>query len=180
MHFSSRFFPYPLPGRLDHKTTGLKANVEKTSFFYSQIDIYVMVACPENDLYSNRDFYKPLVYPFELEVALNSNREPYFTNHVTDYGELLLGRKYYCEIDHVKELTDVSLITGKIRETKVESADATSMEMEVKQNWALENIGRNLQDRSWQGLEQKLGETEVKLAERGRSGIPLHYKNEPE
>ncbi|XP_061708330.1 2-(3-amino-3-carboxypropyl)histidine synthase subunit 2 [Cydia pomonella] len=155
-----------------------KPNVAKLANF-PEIDIYVMVACPENDLYSNRDFYKPIVYPFELEVALNSNREPYFTTHVTDYGDLLPGRKYYCDIDHVKELTDVSLITGKIRETKL-NHDGNGMELEAKTNWAVENIGQNLQERSWQGLEQKLGETEVKLAEQGRKGIPLQYSNEPE
>lgn len=145
-----------------------------------QIDIYVLIACPENDLYSNRDFYKPLVYPYELEVALNSNREPYFSTHVTDYDDLLPGKRHYCEMDHVKEATDVSLITGKIRETNVGSTITSSMALEEKQNWALENIGQNLQDRSWKGLEQKLGETEVKEAEQGRKGIPLHYANEPD
>ncbi|CAH2049897.1 unnamed protein product, partial [Iphiclides podalirius] len=60
-----------------------KPNVAKLANF-PEIDIYVMVACPENELYNNRDFYKPIVYPFELEVALNSNREPFFTTHITD------------------------------------------------------------------------------------------------
>lgn len=138
-----------------------------------------MIACPENDLYSNRDFYKPLVYPFELEVALNSNREQYYSHHVTDYDDLLPGKRFYCEIQHLKE-TDVSLITGRIRETKVESSEACGMELAEKQNWALENIGHNLQDRSWKGLEQKLGETEVKKAEGGRKGIAMQYSNEPE
>lgn len=139
-----------------------------------------MIACPENDLYSARDFYKPIVYPYELEVALNSNREPYFTTHVTDYDQLLPGRRHYCDIDHIKEITDVSLITGKIRETKVDSHGGTSTDLAEKQNWALESIGQNLQDRSWKGLEQKLGETEVKKTEQGRKGIPLQYSNEPE
>ncbi|KAL0901962.1 hypothetical protein ABMA27_007105 [Loxostege sticticalis] len=156
-----------------------KPNVAKLANF-PEIDIYVMIACPENDLYSNRDFYKPLMYPYELEVALNSNREPYFSTHVTDYDDLLPGKRHYCEMDHVKEATDVSLITGKIRETNVGSTITSSMALEEKQNWALENIGQNLQDRSWKGLEQKLGETEVKEAEQGRKGIPLHYANEPD
>jgi diphthamide biosynthesis protein 2 len=139
-----------------------------------------MIACPENDLYSNRDFYKPIVYPYELEVALNSNREPYFTSHVTDYDDLLPGKRHHCDIEHVKEGTDVSLVTGKIRETKVGHSSEIGMELEAKKNWALENIGQNLHDRSWKGLEQKLGETEVKNVEEGRKGIPLQYSNEPE
>lgn len=153
--------------------------VSKTVCIF-QIDIYVMIACPENDLYNCRDFYKPLVYPFELEVALNSNREPYFTHHITDYDELLPGKRYYCDIDHAKEGTDVSLITGKIRETKVEPTEGHSKEIAEKQNMALENIGKSLQDRTWRGLEQKLGDTEVRKAEEGRKGIPLQYTNEPE
>ncbi|KAJ0182801.1 hypothetical protein K1T71_002170 [Dendrolimus kikuchii] len=156
-----------------------KPNVAKLANF-PEIEIYVMIACPENDLYNTRDFYTPIVYPYELEVALNSNREQYFTNHVVDYDELLPGKRQYCEIDHVKETTDVSLITGKIRETKVDSCEGSSMDLVEKQNWALENIGQNLQERSWKGLEQKLGETEVKKAEEGRKGIALQYNNEPE
>lgn len=155
-----------------------KPNVAKLANF-PEIDIYVMIACPENDLYSNRDFYKPIVYPFELEVALNSNRPPYFTTHVTDFDELLPGRRYYCDVSHVADSFDVSLITGKIRETKVEADDTTSTDLVEKQNWALENIGKNLQQRSWTGLEQNLGQTEVKKAEEGRKGIALQYSNEP-
>lgn len=139
-----------------------------------------MIACPENDLYSNRDFYKPLVYPFELETALNSNRESYTNCHVTDYDELLPGNKHYCDIQEIKNMTDVSLITGRIREMKTQTFEENNMDVVEKKNWAIENIGNNLLDRSWQGLEQKLGETEVKKAEEGRKGIPLHYNNEPQ
>ncbi|CAG9796884.1 unnamed protein product [Diatraea saccharalis] len=155
-----------------------KPNVAKLANF-PEIDIYVMIACPENDLYSNRDFYKPIVYPYELEVALNSKRDQYFTTHVTDYDDLLNGKRHHCEIDNIKEETDVSLITGRIRETKVGHSQESKMELEMKQNWALENIGNNLHERSWKGLEQKLGETEVKPAQTGRKGIPLQYNNEP-
>lgn len=139
-----------------------------------------MIACPENDLYNNRDFYRPIIYPFELEVALNSNREQYYNYHVTDYDDLLPGKRHHLEIDHIKQATDVSLVTGKIRETKIHSNEEGGMEVAEKQNWALESIGQNLQERSWKGLEQKLGETDVKNVEEGRKGIPLQYSNEPE
>ena len=39
-------------------------------------------------------------------------------------------------------------------------------------------IGSFLQTRSWQGLEQKLGETPVTMATEGRSGIPICYTHE--
>lgn len=155
-----------------------KPNVAKLANF-PEIDIYVMIACPENDLYNNRDFYKPIVYPFELEIALNSNREQYYNYHITDYDDLLPGKRYHCEIDHIKEPTDVSLITGNIRETKIKSKFQDGSEL-AETNWALESIGQNLQNRSWKGLEQNLGETEVVKAEEGRQGIPLQYDNEPD
>lgn len=156
-----------------------KPNVAKLANF-PEIQIYVMIACPENDLYNTRDFYTPIVYPYDLEVALNSNRDSYFTSHIIDYDDLLPGKGDYCEIDRLKEETDVSLITGKIRETKVDRLEGTSADLVEKQNWALESIGQNLQQRSWKGLEQKLGETEVKKVEVGRKGIALQYSNEPE
>ncbi|VVD02478.1 unnamed protein product [Leptidea sinapis] len=154
-----------------------KPNVAKLANF-PEIDIYVMIACPENSLYDERNFYKPLVYPFELEVALNSNREPYPALHVIDYNELLPGKKHHCDISEVFEGTDVSLITGKIRETKV-SSQGTCKDLIEKENWELESIGHNLQNRSWKGLEQKLGESDVKIAEGGRKGIPIQYNDEP-
>lgn len=139
-----------------------------------------MIACPENDLYSSRDFYRPIVFPYELEIALNSNREPFPTYHVTDYDELLPGRRHYGDIKPIQEIADVSLITGRIREAKVNHLDGSSQELAEQQNWALESIGKTLQDRSWKGLEQKLGETEVKKVEEGRKGIALQYSNEQE
>ncbi|CAF4950164.1 unnamed protein product [Pieris macdunnoughi] len=155
-----------------------KPNVAKLANF-PEIDIYVMIACPENDLYDSRDFYQALVYPYELEVALNTNRDFYFTSHITNYEELLPGNKHYKDINDICDSTDVSLITGKIRETKVTAA-SSSTDLVEKQNWQLENIGQSLSKRSWKGLEQKLGESNVKQVEEGRKGIPLQYLNEPE
>lgn len=138
-----------------------------------------MIACPENDLYSCRDFYKPLVYPYELEMALNTNRPAYTSTHVTDFDELLPGQRHYCDISDINETSDVSLITGKIRESKANVNAGSSTDLVAKPNWSLEQIGKGLTERMWVGLEQKLGETEVKKAEEGRKGIPLQYENEP-
>jgi diphthamide biosynthesis protein 2 len=46
-----------------------KLNVAKLANF-QEIDIFVMVACPENTLVDSKEFFKPIVTPFELEVAL--------------------------------------------------------------------------------------------------------------
>ena len=41
-------------------------------------------------------------------------------------------------------------------------------------------IGEFLSQRSWRGLEPKLGQTEVKAASKGRRGIAIAYEGEPE
>jgi len=46
-----------------------KLNVAKMANFL-EIDIFVLVASPENSLIDSKEFFKPVVTPFELEMAL--------------------------------------------------------------------------------------------------------------
>ena len=40
------------------------------------MDAFVLVACPENSLgLDSREYLKPVVTPFELDLALNKDRE---------------------------------------------------------------------------------------------------------
>lgn len=36
---------------------------------FLEMDLFVLVACPENSLVDSQDFYKPVVTPYEMEVA---------------------------------------------------------------------------------------------------------------
>ena len=45
-----------------------KLNVAKMANFL-EIDLYVLVACPENSLVDSQEFYKPVVTPYEMEIA---------------------------------------------------------------------------------------------------------------
>lgn len=67
-----------------------KLNVAKLANFL-EIDIYVLIACPENSLLDSSEFYKPVVTPFEMEVACNKKRE-WSGEYVTDFRDLLPGR----------------------------------------------------------------------------------------
>ncbi|RKP26913.1 putative diphthamide synthesis protein-domain-containing protein [Syncephalis pseudoplumigaleata] len=51
-----------------------KLNVAKLANF-PEIDIFVLVACPENSLIDGKEFYRPVITPFELDLALVSGRE---------------------------------------------------------------------------------------------------------
>ncbi len=47
-----------------------KLNVPKMANFL-EVDVFVLVACPENSLLDSSQFYKPVVTPYEMEVACN-------------------------------------------------------------------------------------------------------------
>lgn len=67
-----------------------KLNVPKLANFM-EIDIFVLIACPENSLLDSSEFYKPVVTPFEMEVACNKKRE-WSEEYVTDFRQLLPGK----------------------------------------------------------------------------------------
>lgn len=121
-----------------------------------------------NDVFENRDFYQTIVTPFDVEIALNNKALDtpfsYDYNHYINFSEPI----NVC----VKDSSDVSLITGRIRKNEGEEA---GKEVAVKPEGT---VAVFLKERSWKGLEQNLGETEVKLAEEGRSGTAYSYAHE--
>ncbi|XP_038160179.1 2-(3-amino-3-carboxypropyl)histidine synthase subunit 2 [Cyprinodon tularosa] len=164
-----------------------KLNVPKLANFL-EIDIFVLIACPENSLLDSSEFYKPVVTPFEMEVACNRKRE-WSEEYVTDFRHLLPGGQSHvpmCDQQEDDYSTDVSLITGALRSQNllngepVESSFGSSV---VLRNQTLTVANANsaasfLSGRSWQGLEQKLGETPVVKAVEGRRGIAIAYEEE--
>ncbi|KAJ9476306.1 2-(3-amino-3-carboxypropyl)histidine synthase subunit 2 [Pseudozyma hubeiensis] len=48
-----------------------KLNPAKLANF-QEIDVFVLVACPENTLVDSKEFYKPIVTPFEMELAVKA------------------------------------------------------------------------------------------------------------
>ncbi|KAG6805844.1 hypothetical protein H0H92_013774, partial [Tricholoma furcatifolium] len=64
-----------------------KLNPSKLANFL-EIECFVLVACPENSVIEAKDFLRPIVTPFELEVALQST--PNWTGrYVLDFERLL-------------------------------------------------------------------------------------------
>uniref|UniRef100_A0A3Q2R033 2-(3-amino-3-carboxypropyl)histidine synthase subunit 2-like n=2 Tax=Fundulus heteroclitus TaxID=8078 RepID=A0A3Q2R033_FUNHE len=82
--------------------------------------------------------------------------------------------------------TDVSLITGALRSHNLLSSEPVQSSFGssvVLRNQTLTVANTNsaasfLAGRSWQGLEQKLGETPVVKAVEGRRGIAIAYEEE--
>nr|XP_022899702.1 2-(3-amino-3-carboxypropyl)histidine synthase subunit 2 [Onthophagus taurus] len=153
-----------------------KPTVAKLANF-PEMDVYVLVCCPSSNIFESRDFYKPIVTLYDVELALNSTEKRFSYEINSDFLD-----------DDFKTTDinnpDVSLISGDVRwrqnEEEVEIGGDKEVVVKDKGTMMLANNsgGEFLSGRSFKGLEQKLGETEVKIAKEGRKGIAQGYKNE--
>jgi len=159
-----------------------KPNVAKLANF-PEIDVFVYVACPETTVIDSKEFLQPVITPYELELACNSGQE-WSGQVVTDYRELLEGGDKYAEASSVDHEADVSLLTGKIRNmgnhVGEDHGEGKLMIVNDKTVSLLHENGGGqfLATRSWGGLEQKLGETDVAKVVDGRKGIASGYEGE--
>jgi diphthamide biosynthesis protein 2 len=149
-----------------------KPTVAKLANF-PEIEIYVVVTCALNEIYDSRDFYKPIVTMYDVEVALNPSSSS--LNFSYDYNDVI-SRPIS---DVISDFSDVSLLTGTIRGG---SNVSMGSELVAKQEGAVAlNTTHGagfLAARSWKGLERDLGRSEVKMAEEGRRGIAQQYSEE--
>lgn len=77
---------------------------------------------------------------------------------------------------------DLSLISNVIRTDEPEISTDTMTAVACKDDGtvAIGKAGADfLVKRSWQGLQQRIGEDDIKIAEKGRSGLPISYDTEP-
>ncbi|XP_045160185.2 2-(3-amino-3-carboxypropyl)histidine synthase subunit 2-like [Mercenaria mercenaria] len=162
-----------------------KINVAKLANFM-EIDVFVVIACAENTLLDSSEFYKPVITPYEMELACNTERE-WTGEYPTDFNQLLHDGSHHQAIPDTvhHEEGDVSLVTGKIRtlgyqDNNVETGTAVVLRSDAMTvATQADSAGEYLSMRSWQGLEQKLGETPVTMAVEGQKGIAMGYSDEP-
>lgn len=162
-----------------------KINPAKLANFM-EIDIFVLIACTENTLIDSKEFYKPIVTPYEMEIACLNSRS-WTGEYVTDFRDLLPGSVSYLNIDKEEVNSDgepeFSFITGKLRNNKNFNGnrDGNSNEM-VEYNHSrtvcTTNASEYLSSRTWNGLKIDSGNTEAKDAIEGRSGIAMNYVKE--
>lgn len=101
---------------------------------------------------------------------------------------MCLGGGHYQELETSQSHTpegnaDVSLVTGQIRMmpewessgSSVSNSDAVALKGDSTVSTNLTTGSEFLSNRSWRGLEQNLGQNDVVLASKGRSGIPQNY-----
>ncbi|KAJ3084854.1 Diphthamide biosynthesis protein 2 [Rhizoclosmatium hyalinum] len=171
---------------------------------FMEIQVFVLVACPENTLVDSKDFMQPIVTPYELELALVANKE-WTGAYETDLAKLAerIGIEAAQEEARAVGGEDdddephFSLVTGAYKQRKNYSAEQTSEDVDEevvgadgvvtvrKTAGAVSKFMMNSaaaeylnQNRSWKGVEVKQGETEVELASEGRAGVASGYAEE--
>ncbi|XP_015602679.1 2-(3-amino-3-carboxypropyl)histidine synthase subunit 2 [Cephus cinctus] len=157
-----------------------KLNSAKLANF-PEMDAFVVIACPENDVFDSREFFKPMLTVYEVELAFNNSRE-FSTHYCMDFRQILSGGQNYIEFNASTE-SDVSLISGGIRNLVDDLPPVDRMDALVTKSQGTVAVGKAgatyLIGRSWQGLEQRLGQDCIRPVEKGRSGLPMGYENEP-
>eukprot|EP00095_Tigriopus_kingsejongensis_P001355 maker-scaffold1322_size48131-snap-gene-0.12 protein:Tk01355 transcript:maker-scaffold1322_size48131-snap-gene-0.12-mRNA-1 annotation:"hypothetical protein BRAFLDRAFT_225211" len=162
-----------------------KPNVAKLANF-PEVDLYVLVACPANSLVNAKEYMQPVITPFELDVALNRHRA-WTGEFQANFQRLLPGQSEHKDFEPMTaDDSDVSLISGKLRTTGLahdtEPAAPPTGQMAV-QDTRITPVhqgggGAFLRDKSWTGLEQKLGRTPVTKAVPGLQGVASGYQGE--
>ncbi|KAJ7605240.1 putative diphthamide synthesis protein-domain-containing protein [Mycena polygramma] len=177
-----------------------KLNPSKLANFM-EIECFVLVACPENSLVEARDFLRPIITPFELEVALQAEQS-WTGRYVLDF-ERLLAESAVADPDEPSEPPDsddpdepvFSLITGTYRHAKrfggsakgkeplplpdvPSSSDVILRNQDTAVALADSAAAHFFHERSFRGLEARVGEDAPSVLEQGRSGIARGYADD--
>ncbi|KLO11785.1 diphthamide biosynthesis protein [Schizopora paradoxa] len=173
-----------------------KINPAKLANFM-EIECWVWVSCSEG-MVESKDYFKPIITPFELEVALQ--KAPDWSGKYTfDFKELLdsvpstQGMSWRNSEDEDEERPVFSLVSGSYRQAKrfgdetatgttASDTNASALTTRPKDN-ALTKLGDSaaahfLQDRTYQGLDPRLGQDAPSVLEQGRSGIARAYDDD--
>ncbi|CCL98888.1 uncharacterized protein FIBRA_00895 [Fibroporia radiculosa] len=99
-----------------------KLNPAKLANFL-EIECFVLVACPENSIIEAKEFLRPIVTPYELEIALQAEQS-WTGQYILDFNTLLAESRNDAD-DTLSEVQDegldqpiFSLVTGRYRQAK--------------------------------------------------------------
>lgn len=206
----SRQKPYGGAGRKVYTISVGKLSPAKLANF-QEVDIFVLLACPENSLVDavdptglrSREFYKPIVTPYEMMLALDESRA-WTGEYVLEMNRLVGTAGVEREADDgSSEEEDAdrphfSLVTGGYVSRKkfggqLEDDDANNVDDAAERARAdhgavvvrgpdgqltrvLESANAmHLSTRTWKGLETRLGMDAPSVLEEGRAGIARGY-----
>lgn len=181
-----------------------KLNVAKLANF-AEIDVFVLVACPENSLVDSREYYRSIVTPYEMLLAVSKSLE-WTGDYITDFRLFLETADESSVVEAEQEDEDgdkphFSLITGQLKLNKKYNNPADSEAQQLvagmgdlvlrnKNTEIARYMGsagaEHLMGRSFRGLghdddddDRKQDDGEPMLAVEGKSGIARGYDHEP-
>eukprot|EP00299_Pterocystis_sp_00344_P010732 c4879_g1_i1.p1 GENE.c4879_g1_i1~~c4879_g1_i1.p1 ORF type:complete len:379 (-),score=127.98 c4879_g1_i1:110-1246(-) len=173
-------------GRKSYTFVVGKINVAKLANF-GEIDLFVVVACPLNSLISSKEFYRPIVTPFELRIALAEGRT-WTGEYNNDFSKFLdAANKAKETVLSEVEAHDarISLVSNRIiakpqSSNEVVSVDGTLVTVNQSRELMSSPAVVALQQRTFKGIEARQGMDEVMEVIEGRKGVASHFESEPE
>ncbi|BGP08710.1 Diphthamide biosynthesis protein 2 [Rhodotorula toruloides] len=175
-----------------------KLNPAKLANFI-EVECFVLVACPENSMIDSKDFLRPIVTPFELELALTS--KAWTGDYILDFAQLLESSDFGQDAGTVEveqgeedegeaeaedgEAPVFSAVTGTYRHPKKyyqrgfkDADDLTSQASALAirdQSSAVARVlgsaaGEYMSTRTYKGLEPRYGQDAPAVLEMGREG----------
>ncbi|RLN46843.1 hypothetical protein BBJ29_009759 [Phytophthora kernoviae] len=180
-----------------------KVNVPKLAN-YAEIDAFVLVACQQNTLMDSKEYYKPIVTPYELQLALSPNEE-WDGQYKTGFREVIpalaqttVDVKAAAGDDEDADKPFFSLVSGTYKTasrgaTSNSATYALTANGEPDASTALQTKNERtelttyrseaaefLATREYRGLDPRLGKTPAHAAVEGSTGIARGYIHETE
>ncbi|CEG39491.1 diphthamide biosynthesis protein 2 [Plasmopara halstedii] len=176
-----------------------KVNVPKLAN-YAEIDAFVLVACQQNTLMDSKEYYKPIVTPHELQVALSPSEE-WSGETKTDFNEVIpaLNKSIHSVEqatidDEDNDKPFFSLLSGSYTTathstvnysettcalTMSREPEALQVKNERTELTTYHSVAANyLASRAYQGLDPRIGKTSAHAAVNGSTGIARSYNHE--
>lgn len=69
---------------------------------FPEIDVFVLVACPQNGIIDSKDYLRPIITPFELEAAILKGGDIFSSTYTLEFHDLL-QKKLQLTDDTVEE-----------------------------------------------------------------------------
>jgi diphthamide biosynthesis protein 2 len=167
---------------------------------FSEIDMFVVVACSFTSLIETRYMFHDIVTPFELDLALNPNRE-WDGSYTLDFKQILENEsRHIAFTDDAKTTKEneygdyddapvYNSVTQKLIAKKTKRGDdssgplSTSTSLVAQQAGGLtivsgeDSVQARFAQRTFQGLDYLMEEKSTKI-EQGLSGIAKQYEGE--
>lgn len=175
-----------------------KLNPSKLANF-AEVDCFVLVACGENSLIESKEFFKPVVTPYELSLALGAKPHEAVSwtgDWITDFDRVIAMPKPDVHEESDDDAPHFSLVTGKYESSSqpmyhgLETADDSEYAMSMRnQNTTVSKIGglfspaaQHLRGKGWGGLgtdDESLSAEDRDIAgaalTQGRTGVARDY-----